>query len=638
MAMVRCFSLLPVRKDKHKGNERSSKEDFNTLLAKLQSTKKITSESTTFDAIGIQKNSRFNATRIMTLESPVKDEAHETYKDEDSPLIKRELSDFDLQDHEAVASNAYDTTDKKVEYPILYENQVNNELEDKNDRYSQKSVDTTESGHITDPGIGKADSWASPKFKRHFSNLEKFDEHGKITRHLPASKSKSFENFQELSAMVNLESPRSVMSHYSADRVLLKRHSSSQVLPSRSKKLWWKMILWSHRNTRRTLPSNSTLVPTSAALNSGYSSDTLELKQGKALRPVKSSDSITMESFNKRRIGKNIDNQRGSRFQSDQWIAFSTESSSFSRVDAWVKGLEIQQMLPEDDFDDDNARRSIVFPPSPNAGGSMMRTTSQLTYPDANLSKEALTAISVVQSLNPASTIAHISGIGVKAIPAISHLSNLRSVNLSNNFIVHISPGVLPKGIQTLNLSKNKISALEGLRELTKLRVLDLSYNRISRIGQGLSSCTLIKELYLVGNKLSDVEGLHRLLKLTVLELSFNKITTTKALGQLVANYNSLKALNLLGNPIQSNINDDQLSKAVCGLLPKVVYLNKQPLKANRTREILSDSVARAALGNSTRSCERRSVRRVGHGGSNLSRGNSRNASVSQKSMNRTRR
>lgn len=195
------------------------------------------------------------------------------------------------------------------------------------------------------------------------------------------------------------------------------------------------MILWSHRNTRRTLPSNSTLVPTSAALNSGYSSDTLELKQGKALRPVKSSDSITMESFNKRRIGKNIDNQRGSRFQSDQWIAFSTESSSFSRVDAWVKGLEIQQMLPEDDFDDDNARRSIVFPPSPNAGGSMMRTTSQLTYPDANLSKEALTAISVVQSLNPASTIAHISGIGVKAIPAISHLSNLRSVNLSNNFI-----------------------------------------------------------------------------------------------------------------------------------------------------------------------------------------------------------
>ncbi|KAG5112464.1 hypothetical protein JHK82_035733 [Glycine max] len=631
MAMVWCFSLLPVRKEKLKGNERSSKEDFNTLLAKLQSTKKISSEPATFDAL-------FNA-RITTLESPVKAEAQETYKDEDSTLIKRELSDFYLQDHEAVASKGYDTTDKEVEYPILYENQVNNELEDKSDRFSRKSVDTTESGHTSDPGIGMADSWASPKFKRYLSNLEKFDEHGKITRHLPAaSKSKSFKNFQELSSMVSLESPRSVMSHHSADRVLLKRHSSSQVLPSRSKKLWWKMILWSHRNIQRTLSSNSTLVPTSAALNSGYSSDTLEPKQGKALRPVKSSDSITMESFNKRsRTGKNIDNQRGSRFQSDQWISFSTESSSFTRVDAWVKGLEIQQPLPEDDFDVDNAR-SIVFPPSPNAGGSMIRTTSQLTYPDANLSKEALTAISVVLSLNPTSTIAHISGIGIKAIPSISHLSSLRAVNLSNNFIVHISPGVLPKGIQTLNLSKNKISTLEGLRELAKLRILDLSYNRISRIGQGLSSCTLIKELYLVGNKISDVEGLHRLLKLTVLDLSFNKITTAKALGQLVANFNSLKALNLLGNSIQSNISDDQLSKAVCGLLPKMVYLNKQPVKAHRTRGILSDSVARAALRSSTRSCNRRSIRRVGHGGSNLSRGNRRSTSVSQKSTNRTRK
>lgn len=36
-----------------------------------------------------------------------------------------------------------------------------------------------------------------------------------------------------------------------------------------------------------------------------------------------------------------------------------------------------------------------------------------------------------------------------------------------------------------LNLSKNKISTIEGLRELTRLRVLDLSYNRIVKIGHG---------------------------------------------------------------------------------------------------------------------------------------------------------
>jgi Leucine-rich repeat (LRR) protein len=36
-----------------------------------------------------------------------------------------------------------------------------------------------------------------------------------------------------------------------------------------------------------------------------------------------------------------------------------------------------------------------------------------------------------------------------------------------------------------LNLSKNNIANIEGLRELTRLRVLDLSYNRILRIGHG---------------------------------------------------------------------------------------------------------------------------------------------------------
>lgn len=137
----------------------------------------------------------------------------------------------------------------------------------------------------------------------------------------------------------------------------------------------------------------------------------------------------------------------------------------------------------------------------------------------------------------------------------------------------------------------------------------------------GLSNCTLIKELYIAGNKISGVEGLHRLLKLTVLDLSFNKITTAKALGQLVANYNSLLALNLLGNPIQSNIGDDQLRKAVCGLLPHLAYLNKQPIKPLRAREVATDSVAKAALGNNGWGSRRRATRRVGHGSSSSSKG-----------------
>jgi Leucine-rich repeat (LRR) protein len=50
---------------------------------------------------------------------------------------------------------------------------------------------------------------------------------------------------------------------------------------------------------------------------------------------------------------------------------------------------------------------------------------------------------------------------------------------------VHIAPGSLPKGLHSLDLSRNKIATVEGLRNLTKLRVLNLSYNRISHIGHG---------------------------------------------------------------------------------------------------------------------------------------------------------
>jgi Leucine-rich repeat (LRR) protein len=50
---------------------------------------------------------------------------------------------------------------------------------------------------------------------------------------------------------------------------------------------------------------------------------------------------------------------------------------------------------------------------------------------------------------------------------------------------VQITAGSLPKGLHSLDLSRNSIAVIEGLRELTRLRVLNLSYNRISRIGHG---------------------------------------------------------------------------------------------------------------------------------------------------------
>lgn len=619
MAICGCFSggVEWKRKDKVKEKEEAARNvslknvGLETLPAELDQSVKQSSQagekiSTSF-SIAATFNSK-SKVKVMNHESP--EAAYEGEDElEESQSLKRNLCDFEFPS--SIANNSGEE-----------ENQLKNE----NSNYFSSSLDTTEnleskmekemiqSGHVSDPGIGKLEFWASPKLQRSCSNLETREVLKKLGDQISYSKSQSFEELSKLADKMSEDITNSpVISHCSADKVMLKKRSSSQILPSKSRRLWWKLFLWSHRNMQ-TMKSN----PLYTVFNQqgGYSSDTLEPNRALELGKNKVDD-----SNNGYKKWSDFNGGISGLWPQNQWVALYAESSPFNRVDEWVKDLELQPPPPEQDHNTDEG--NIIFPPSP------VRSLAQLTSrPNNNLTEEVLHANSVIQSLNASSTVAHISGIGLKVIPAVSRFSSLRSVNLSNNLIVHITPGSLPKSLHTLNLSRNKISTIEGLRELTRLRVLDLSYNRISRIGHGISNCTLIKELYLAGNKISEVEGLHRLLKLAVLDLSFNKITTSKALGQLVANYNSLVALNLLGNPIQNNMGDDHLKKAVSGLLPKLAYLNKQPFKTQRAREVVMDSVAKAALGNSAwRS--RKSVRKVSQGGS-ISSGGYRNGARSR--------
>ncbi|PON94625.1 LRR domain containing protein [Trema orientale] len=660
MAKFNCFSVIGGWKKKiSKDNEESSKAvDFNQALSTLQirlqqpvkpfETDEV--KSTTFGVslpLGIDKNSEYNI-NVISHATPVGCEAAEVaYEGEDeheeNSSIKRNFSDFDLKVHETNSAE-----ELKIGFSKAFDTESIEQSDKVVEKDGERDVDLMQSGHVSDPGIKTEEFWASPNLKRSCSNLETSVVIRKIADQLPPpSKSQSFEQLHELAERMRKDmspgSPKSVLSHGSADRVMLKKHSSSQVLPSRSRRLWWKLFLWSHRNLHKPWTPKQQAV--SAVLNrqGGYSSDTLEPNRGVEFGHMESPGSFTGESLIKGQPISENDKQSWDGFHTgvsglwpqNQWLAFPTESSPFARVEEWVKHLEPHPSLRINECDN-NDEEEIVFPPE--------TPTSQARFPshstrrsDINISEEILHANSVIQSLNSSSTVAHIAGIGLKAIPTISCFSSLRSVNLSSNFIVHITPGSLPKGLHTLNLSRNKISTIEGLRELTRLRVLDLSYNRISRIGHGLSNCQLIKELYLAGNKISDVEGLHRLLKLTVLDLSFNKITTTKALGQLVANYNSLQAINLLGNPIQNNISEDQLRKAVCGLLPKLVYLSKQPIKPQRAREVLTDSVAKAALGNGGYSSRRKAGKRISQGGSSGAAHRASASIAAQKTRHRTK-
>lgn len=436
--------------DEHKGQK--------TLQVKIEhpvnSSKSEELALTTFTVevpYSIPNNSQCSV-KVMSHKSPVGDEAVEVaYEGEDeheeNSSMKNNYSDFDVSAHEDLSGDKDSgMRNANAEFSYPSDTLVKEQFDDKD---SEKGVDMIQTGHISDPGVGKAEFWSSPKLKRSCSNVETRDMLRKTADlHLPPSKSQSFEQLQELSEKVwqNIDpgSPKSVMTPGSADRVMLKKHSSSQVLPSRSRRLWWKLFLWSHRNLHNAWALKSHSLPTRAVLNpqGGYSSDTLEPNQTMELGKMASPGSFTGESLNKGDNNNNNGNKSWNAFRNgtsglwpqNQWVAFSSDSSPFARVDEWVKGLETQYPLPViDNYENDEG---ITFPPSPETGKSPARSPTHLTRQhDINFTEEILHANSVIESLNSSSTVAHISGIGLKAIPIISSFLSLRSVNLSNNFI-----------------------------------------------------------------------------------------------------------------------------------------------------------------------------------------------------------
>lgn len=266
-----------------------------------------------------------------------------------------------------------------------------------------------------------------------------------------------------------------------------------------------------------------------------------------------------------------------------RWDEGTSTDFNIKRIQDWVIGLQHCTPLEErsePSFSNDEGKGKSIA-----SGGLIDAKFDAKVTPGMEVAKR------YISSLNATATTAQLANHGLVVIPFLSAFVSLRVLNLSGNAIVRITAGALPRGLHMLNLSKNNISTIEGLRELTRLRVLDLSYNRIFRIGHGLASCTALKELYLAGNKISEVEGLHRLLKLTVLDLRFNKISTAKCLGQLAANYISLQAISLEGNPAQKNVGDEQLKKQLQGLLPHLVYFNRQPIKVSTLKDAADRSV-----------------------------------------------
>lgn len=298
----------------------------------------------------------------------------------------------------------------------------------------EATLEMNASGHLSDPGTGKARFWASPELKRSCSSL------AIRSVSLEIEKCKSYEDMQILAEMHNLggdgASPTSVKTRCSADKVMLKKHSSSQILPSGSRKLWWKLFLWSHRNLH-IAPSAKPLlseIEEAGPVNQrgGYSSDTIEPKHATASRNLRSPSSFTEESADRGK--RSMDDTKWDGFYGhssvwpqNQWLAFPPDSSPLWRVNEWVKETSSQPPClvesNEPQHEDD-----IHYPSSPEHDASQPQGSSHTP-------EEISHANTVIRSLTTNSSVAHITGLGLAAIPSISQFMSLRSVNLSGNLI-----------------------------------------------------------------------------------------------------------------------------------------------------------------------------------------------------------
>jgi protein phosphatase 1 regulatory subunit 7 len=153
---------------------------------------------------------------------------------------------------------------------------------------------------------------------------------------------------------------------------------------------------------------------------------------------------------------------------------------------------------------------------------------------------------------------------------ALSHLTRLRRLSLQSNRLESMRGLEALTSLEELYLSHNGIRVLEGLGPLTLLRVLDVSSNRLERIGGGgggegaaagpLSTQAALEDLWLNDNAIADFSSLR---------------------DDLVACARTLTTVYLDGNPAaRAWRSEGRYRHELCALLPSLEQLDSDVLPA----------------------------------------------------------
>lgn len=186
----------------------------------------------------------------------------------------------------------------------------------------------------------------------------------------------------------------------------------------------------------------------------------------------------------------------------------------------------------------------------------------------------------------------------LRKLSSLNNLSSLAVLDLSDNKLTHLSGLHGLQALKALILARNRISRFEGVsaKKNPALETLVLSHNRIPDFS--LSGFQNLRKLSLGHNKLHEFPMLKNLPALSELRLNENKITRVtdvvtklsklsildigKNLIKDVAALETLrgllwlKSLNLLGNPVAEEAEQERLLKDLLNSLQRLEIVNNR--------------------------------------------------------------
>lgn len=146
----------------------------------------------------------------------------------------------------------------------------------------------------------------------------------------------------------------------------------------------------------------------------------------------------------------------------------------------------------------------------------------------------------------------------IQTLPSLNQLTKLTVLNVSFNSLIKIDTSVFALPLKELYIGGNQINDLPyGISKLSRISLLDISVNSLTSLPAGISQLTTLTNLNLSNNQISqiDLDLFSRMNLLAYLNLSNNKISsislrTSFSFPNLYVfdlKYNQLKKISLIG-------------------------------------------------------------------------------------------